>query len=218
MNTKEMPTLLSTGAKAHVCVGWKRRLFRSSNAMMLFVFPPLSGPVPGLLGRHDVPRHLRASISQVWGRHLRYYQQRRSRQQLLFKSCHRCESRPLTHVIMNYNPPELASPTYLSIAHLSHHALLFSIHRIPIPSEGVKEEHSVFAWAKKGVWSTADTEDATKRRLIDWFRIGFEPLFADYTQSGSWFAVYTLLEVRARPGLEPPPLTCELPSFLSAGL
>eukprot|EP00903_Cladosiphon_okamuranus_P021518 g19782.t1 len=61
-------------------------------------------------------------------------------------------------------------------------------------AKGVKEEHSVFAWAKKGVWITADTEDAMKRRLIDWFRIGFEPLFADYTQSGSWFAVYTLLE------------------------
>lgn len=37
----------------------------------------------------------------------------------------------------------------------------------------------------------------TQRKLGDWFRIGFEPLFADFTQSGSWFAVYALLEVRA---------------------
>lgn len=78
-------------------------------------------------------------------------------------------------------------------------------HNLSIRLTGVREEHSVFAWAKKGVWSTADTEDDTKRRLIDWFRIGFEPLFADYTQSGSWFAVYSLLEVRARPGFGSPP-------------
>lgn len=52
-------------------------------------------------------------------------------------------------------------------------------------------------WAKKGVWRTAATEDVTERRLGDWFRIGFEPMFADFTQSGSWFAVYAVLEVRA---------------------
>lgn len=62
--------------------------------------------------------------------------------------------------------------------------------------KGLKEERSAFAWAQKGVWRTVDTEDVTERRLRDWFRIGFEPLFADFTQSGSWFAVYALLEVR----------------------
>lgn len=55
----------------------------------------------------------------------------------------------------------------------------------------------MYAWAKKGVWRTAATDDMTELRLGDWFRIGFEPLFADFTQSGSWFAVYALLEVRA---------------------
>lgn len=70
---------------------------------------------------------------------------------------------------------------------------------------GLKEEQSLFAWAKTGVWMTADTEDAKERRLGDWFRIGFEPLFVDYTKAGSWFAAYALVEVRAwidssRPG------------------
>eukprot|EP00903_Cladosiphon_okamuranus_P012576 g11773.t1 len=60
--------------------------------------------------------------------------------------------------------------------------------------KGLKEEHSSFAWAKKGVWRTAATQNVTERRLGDWFRIGFEPLFADFTQSGSWLAVYALLE------------------------
>eukprot|EP00903_Cladosiphon_okamuranus_P014706 g13628.t1 len=61
-------------------------------------------------------------------------------------------------------------------------------------TKGLKEQHSSFAWAKKGDWMTAYTGDPEKLRLGDWFRIGFEPLFADFTQSGSWFAVYTLLE------------------------
>ncbi len=61
----------------------------------------------------------------------------------------------------------------------------------------------MYAWAKKGVWKTAATEDMTELRLRDWFRIGFEPLFADFTQSGSWFAVYALLEVRT--WVEEPP-------------
>lgn len=60
----------------------------------------------------------------------------------------------------------------------------------------------MLAWATKGVWGTADTVNGTERRLVDWFRVGFEPLFADFTQSGSWFAVYSLLEVGAQPRLE----------------
>lgn len=45
---------------------------------------------------------------------------------------------------------------------------------------------------------TAYTGDVEKQKLGDWFRIGFEPLFVDFTQSGSWFAVYALLEVPVR--------------------
>eukprot|EP00752_Nemacystus_decipiens_P006426 g5789.t1 len=60
--------------------------------------------------------------------------------------------------------------------------------------KGLKEEQSMFAWANKGEWRTAPTDDMAELRLGDWFRIGFEPLFADFTQSGSWFAVYALLE------------------------
>ncbi|CAM9984866.1 unnamed protein product, partial [Ectocarpus sp. 13 AM-2016] len=30
--------------------------------------------------------------------------------------------------------------------------------------------------------------------LRNWFRIGFEPLFVDYTKAGSWFAAYALVE------------------------
>lgn len=67
----------------------------------------------------------------------------------------------------------------------------------PFLVKGLKEDHSAFGWARKGVWSTAETEDVTERRLGDWFRIGFEPLFADFTQAGAWFAVYALLEVPA---------------------
>lgn len=62
--------------------------------------------------------------------------------------------------------------------------------------EGLKEEHSAFAWAKKGVWTTTDTKNVKEKRLRDWFHIGFQPLFGDFTQAGSWFAVYALLEVR----------------------
>ncbi|CAM9186425.1 unnamed protein product, partial [Scytosiphon promiscuus] len=49
---------------------------------------------------------------------------------------------------------------------------------------GLKEEHSAFAWAKKGMWATAFTQDPKERRLLDWFHIGFQPLFADFTQDG----------------------------------
>lgn len=60
----------------------------------------------------------------------------------------------------------------------------------------------MLAWATKGVWRTADNVNGTERKLVDWFRVGFEPLFADFTQSGSWFAVYSLLEVGAQPRLD----------------
>ncbi|CAM9430646.1 unnamed protein product [Ectocarpus sp. 12 AP-2014] len=59
---------------------------------------------------------------------------------------------------------------------------------------GLKKDSSLFAWADRGQWKTVQTADEDARRDADWFRIGFEPLFADFTQAGSWFIVYTLIE------------------------
>ncbi|CAN0166666.1 unnamed protein product, partial [Ectocarpus sp. 4 AP-2014] len=59
---------------------------------------------------------------------------------------------------------------------------------------GLKKDSSLFAWADKGQWKTVQTADEDARRDADWFRIGFEPLYADFTQAGSWFVVYTLIE------------------------
>ena len=55
---------------------------------------------------------------------------------------------------------------------------------------------SLFSWADTGRWHTVHTSDETLRRERDWFRIGFEPMFVDFTQSGAWFTFVFLLEVR----------------------
>ncbi|CAM9329857.1 unnamed protein product [Ectocarpus sp. 8 AP-2014] len=60
--------------------------------------------------------------------------------------------------------------------------------------KGLKEEHSSLAWATTGAWRTADTDDTMGRRLGDWFRVGFDPLFVGFTHSGVWFSVYALFE------------------------
>lgn len=63
---------------------------------------------------------------------------------------------------------------------------------------GVKEDHSMFAWADTGGWETAETAEAASeetRLEADRFRAGFEPLFVDFSKRGSWFMVYCLLEV-----------------------
>ena len=59
----------------------------------------------------------------------------------------------------------------------------------------LKKDHSLFTWADKGQWETVKTTDEDITREATWFRIGFEPLFADFTKAGSWFIVYTLVEV-----------------------
>lgn len=61
---------------------------------------------------------------------------------------------------------------------------------------GLVEDHSMFAWADQGSWKTVETEDEETRREGDQFRIGFEPLFVDFTKRTSWFMVYSLVEVR----------------------
>lgn len=58
-----------------------------------------------------------------------------------------------------------------------------------------REDHSLFAWADKGTWETAETADEETRREAEWFRIGFEPLFVDFTKAGAWFVAYSLVEV-----------------------
>lgn len=61
---------------------------------------------------------------------------------------------------------------------------------------GWKESHSLFAWADTGEWVTAERADQEARREGDSFRIGFEPIFVDYTKTGSWFMAFSLLQVR----------------------
>lgn len=63
-------------------------------------------------------------------------------------------------------------------------------------ASSLKNDHSFFTWADKGQWETVQATDENTKREATWFRIGFEPLFADFTKAGSWFIVYTLVEVR----------------------
>ena len=60
---------------------------------------------------------------------------------------------------------------------------------------GWRQNKSLFSWADKGRWHTVETSDEGLRRERNWFRIGFEPTFVDFTQSGTWFTVMFLLEV-----------------------
>lgn len=54
---------------------------------------------------------------------------------------------------------------------------------------------SLFSWADKGQWEVTQTWDRKRFRESDWFRIGFAPVFVDYTKSGTSFAVIFLVEV-----------------------
>lgn len=63
---------------------------------------------------------------------------------------------------------------------------------------GWKNDQSLFAWANKGTWETAETADEETRREAEWFRIGFEPLFVDFTKAGAWFVAFTMVEVRGQ--------------------
>ena len=57
------------------------------------------------------------------------------------------------------------------------------------------QDYSLFSWAETGQWQTVEIADEETRREGNWFRIGFEPLFVDYTKLGSFFAVAALMEV-----------------------
>lgn len=60
---------------------------------------------------------------------------------------------------------------------------------------GWKTNRSLLSWADTGAWETAETADEGSTRDRDWFRIGFEPLFVDFTKAGCWFELVTLVEV-----------------------
>ena len=48
--------------------------------------------------------------------------------------------------------------------------------------------YSIFSWADKGEWETVTTSgDVETIRNGDWFRIGFEPVFVDYTKEATWY-------------------------------
>ena len=75
-----------------------------------------------------------------------------------------------------------------------------------------KGSHSLISWADAGQWVTVERSYTESRPDDDWFqisvdvdarrdgdrfRIGFEPLFVDFTKAGSWFMVYSLVQVHA---------------------
>lgn len=59
-----------------------------------------------------------------------------------------------------------------------------------------KADQSLFSWADKGQWETAETGDERAQREGDCFRIGFEPVFVDFTKRGVWYLLISLVEVR----------------------
>ena len=57
--------------------------------------------------------------------------------------------------------------------------------------------YSMFSWADKGEWETVTTSgDVETIRNGDWFRIGFEPVFVDYTKEGTWYLLISFVQVR----------------------
>lgn len=59
---------------------------------------------------------------------------------------------------------------------------------------------TLLSLADKGAWETVmgGDDQSEKVREWDWFRIGFEPMFVDYTASGTWFVFVLLVEVSSR--------------------
>lgn len=58
-----------------------------------------------------------------------------------------------------------------------------------------RHDHSFFSWGDKGQWETVQTSNEDIWRKRNWFRIGFEPVFVDFTQSGACFTIIFLVEV-----------------------
>ncbi|CAM9990283.1 unnamed protein product, partial [Ascophyllum nodosum] len=56
-------------------------------------------------------------------------------------------------------------------------------------------EQSLFVGADTGQWETVRiVGDEQLQSEWNWFRIGFEPMFTDYTKSGTWFVLVSLFE------------------------
>ncbi|CAM9210891.1 unnamed protein product [Scytosiphon promiscuus] len=64
----------------------------------------------------------------------------------------------------------------------------------PKLKSGWGEGRSLFSWADKGRWQMIDAGHHVENREHDWFRVGFEPVFVDYTKRGVWFIVVSLIE------------------------
>ena len=56
--------------------------------------------------------------------------------------------------------------------------------------DGWKKAHSIFEWADKGEWKSRDEEQEDLDGRM--FRIGFEPLFVDYTREGAVYIIFLL--------------------------
>lgn len=66
---------------------------------------------------------------------------------------------------------------------------------LPKLKASLTDNYSLFSWADKGQWETVPAGNNQINREGDWFRIGSEPMFVDYTKSGTWFVIISLLEV-----------------------
>lgn len=60
----------------------------------------------------------------------------------------------------------------------------------------IVDDQSTLAWADKGEWETSEAENPQALREGDWFRLGFEPMFVDFTRSGTWYVLLSFVEVR----------------------
>ena len=60
----------------------------------------------------------------------------------------------------------------------------------------IVDDRSMLPWADKETWETCAVPDPQDVRERDWFRIGFEPMFVDYTKSETWFVLFPSIEVR----------------------
>lgn len=61
--------------------------------------------------------------------------------------------------------------------------------------EGLKGGHSIFQWADKGEWRSSDRKEELGEELDGRkLRIGFEPLFVDYTKEGTIYVIFLLVK------------------------
>lgn len=56
-------------------------------------------------------------------------------------------------------------------------------------------QDGLFSWADRGRWEAAGSEDSQTVRERNWFRIGFEPIFVDFTKPGTWYILISLVQV-----------------------